>query len=77
MKWARSKVDGRDWNATEFSRLDAAWRKASRGGLICLGCGGPAFFRSPSGKRLPTFAAKHQTGCAAVAVNWTVFRYLQ
>lgn len=77
MKWARSKVDGRDWKASEFSRLDAARRQARRIGLVCLGCGGPAFFRSPSGNRPPTFAAKHQKDCAAVTVTWSVFRYLQ
>jgi hypothetical protein len=77
MKWAKSQVDGHDWNASEFDRLDAAWRQIKRKGLICLGCGGPAFFRSPSGARPPTFAAKHQSGCAAVTPKWTVFRYLQ
>jgi hypothetical protein len=77
MKWAKSKVDGREWNATEFGRLDAAWRQIRREGLVCLGCGGPAFFRSQSGGRPATFPAKHLTGCAAVTPKWTVFRYLQ
>lgn len=77
MKWARSTVDGRDWSVTDFSRLHPERLRTTRRGLVCLACGAPAFFRSGSEKRPPTFGAHHTQDCAAVAPAWSVFRYLQ
>jgi len=77
VKRALSTVDGRDWNAVEFSSRDAAWQRSRRRGLVCLACGAPAFFRSSGRRRAPTFGARHKDGCALVSAAWSVFRYLQ
>ncbi|MCA4134086.1 hypothetical protein [Arthrobacter sp. M4] len=77
MKWARSTIDGRDWNVVDFSRLHPERLRRNRRELVCVACGAPAFFRSASGTRPPTFGAHHREGCVAVAPAWSVFRYLQ
>jgi hypothetical protein len=78
MKRAMCEVDGQDWDAAEFAAREEAWRSSRLSHLSCLACGEPAFFRSESGDRRPTFGARHSSSCAFVArAPWTVFKYLQ
>jgi hypothetical protein len=77
MNRALSLVDGADWEATDFSAQQAAWRELHRGKLLCLGCGQATTFRTGSRTRKPFFAARHEDSWALMRESWTVFRYLQ
>ena len=78
VKRALSEIDGRDVEATEYAAKDEAWQNTRRHGLKCLGCGEPAFFRTPTDARRPSFGARHNSTCAVTIVKpWSAFRFLQ
>jgi hypothetical protein len=73
-----SEIDGKDWDAAEFAAREEAWRSSRRHCLSCLGCGEPAFFRTQSNDRRPSFGARHSRNCDFIAPRpWSVFKYLQ
>ena len=77
LNWALNTQERVAWHVTDFSRRDPAWQRVRRPGLVCPACRGPAQFRSASANRKPTFIARHKSGCVAVTVTASVFRYLQ
>ena len=76
MNRAKSLLDGRDWDAEEFSQKDDQWQEQHRKMLVCLSCNAPAFHRA-SLKRKPSFAAQHHDGCRLNSTSWSAFRFLQ
>lgn len=76
MRWAKSHLDGREWEADEFDRQAVDFQCQLRGTLSCIACGAPAVFQSSSAKRRPTFSASHRHGCVVRTPGWGVFRYL-
>mgnify|MGYP007002578176 CR=1 FL=1 len=76
MKRALSLVDERAIDAVEYGAKDPQWQAQRRRQLACIGCGGPATFRSGT-RRMSSFAAQHREDCLLSAKTWSAFRYLQ
>lgn len=76
MKRAKSLLDGRDWDAQEFSQQDNQWQIDHRKMLACLSCNAPAIHRAGS-ERKPSFAAQHHEECRLRSSSWSAFKFLQ
>jgi competence CoiA-like predicted nuclease len=76
MKRAKSLLDGRDWDAQEFSQKDNQWQNDHRKELACLSCNAPAVYRAGA-KRKPSFAAQHHDECRLGSASWSAFKFLQ
>jgi hypothetical protein len=48
MKRALGLLDGKEWDAQDFSANPKDWRTRHSGHLTCLGCGSRAFFQHTS-----------------------------
>lgn len=70
-------ADKREWKADDFNSLGHQGINLRRSDLVCIGCGGKAFFRKPDRNRLPSFGARHVAGCKVLNPKWSAFRYLQ
>lgn len=77
MKWAKSTVEGGEWNVTQFHPKHPERPTVSRRNLVCIACGAPAVFRSGPDNLPPSFMAQHGDYCVVVAPTPSVFRYLQ
>jgi hypothetical protein len=70
-------ADHKEWDVEEFNSLGWPGINLRRHHLVCLACGGKAFFRRSGRTALPTFGARHLEGCKLLRPGWTAFRYLQ
>lgn len=72
MHSARCTIDGRTYNAEDFSLLPASELNEKRKELICLRCGAPAYFKSAArnGRQSACFGSKsHGDDCRADDVD--------
>lgn len=70
-------TDKREWEVEEFSALKQFEIHRRRSRLVCIACGGKAFFRKSGRNALPSFGARHVAGCKVITPAWSAFRYLQ
>lgn len=70
-------TDKREWKIEEFSALGKSEIRGRRPHLICIACGGKAFFRKSGRNALPSFGARHVAGCKVITPKWSAFRYVQ
>lgn len=76
MKLVLCQADNKEWEVNEFNSLGRSDINFRRRHLVCMACGGKAFFRR-SGRSAPAFGARHVQGCKLLCARWSVFRYLQ
>jgi len=77
VKLVHCVADDKEWEAEEFNSLGWVGINVRRCHLVCIACGGKAFFRRTGPKARPAFGARHIKGCKVLTPGWTVFRYLQ
>lgn len=77
MKLVLCLADNKEWDADEFKSLGRPGINIRRRHLVCMACGGKAFFRISGRNARPTFGARHVKGCKVPNPGWTAFRYLQ
>lgn len=77
MKLVLCVTDNKEWDAEAFNALERPGINMRRRHLICMACGGKAFFRKSGRSARPTFGARHAEGCKVHSPGWTAFRYLQ
>ena len=70
-------ADKSEWEVEDFNALGQFEINLRRSHLVCIACGGKAFFRKSGRNARPRFGARHVAGCKVVTPKWSAFRYLQ
>ncbi|WP_221387264.1 hypothetical protein [Arthrobacter sp. MAHUQ-56] len=70
-------ADKKEWKVDDFNSLARQEINLRRSRLVCIACGGKAYFRRSGRNTRPSFWARHIAGCKVVTPTWSAFRYLQ